>query len=96
MIKNLIRKWLGLPPIPSWACNDPPAPIPPSVSLIESPAPKTTVQVIDATNGKVVVVARYAYNPNGPDKHSHDVYIVPEGQDVGAAVIGAMTAAKLL
>lgn len=92
MIKNLVRKWLGLQSHKEYA----PEPSPPSVSITDSPAPKTTVQVIDAVNGKIVVVARYVYNPNGPDKHSHDVYIVPEGHDVGAAVIGAMTAAKLL
>lgn len=94
MIRDLIRRWLGVVQLPNENCA--PEPHHSGGALLDSPAPKTTVQVVDATNGKVVVVHRHVYNPNGPDKHHHEIYIVPEGHDVGAAVIGAMTAAKFL
>ena len=86
MIRNLVRRWLGIPPMVA------PLPVPMAPSLHMNPS-SIMVSVHDAVGGKVVQAS--VYNSHGPDAPLQPRF-VPDGDDLGAAMKAAYTDAKML
>lgn len=94
-MKNLIRRWLGFPPV-SIAAGYPIGIDSGGRDVFDAPgAPRNTFEVIKATNGHVVVFRSHIVNPNGPDKHTAKIYLVPEGEELMPTITTALVAASL-
>ena len=85
-MKNLIRKWLGLPvPISAvsslLSCSPQP--------VLEPHEAKTRIEVFDALNGRILQIGKFKPNPHGPD-WAFRLYIVPDGQPLPDAIATAL------
>lgn len=97
-MKNYIRRWLGLPIVPkAYAVGGMLPHSHPSDPLENHgmSTPRKTFEVVQATNGRIVVFTSHQSNPNGPDKFEKLIYIVPESGDVMDTVALALVAANL-
>jgi hypothetical protein len=81
-IKAWIRRWLldiGQPGVREVDCV--------SNSVEADPRMQTRMFVItEALNGSYITFTKRKYNPNGPDDHRHEVYLVQNGESLVDAI----------
>jgi hypothetical protein len=90
MMKRWILRWLGLIPKGS----DIAAAVPSRGRLVDTPH-RNYFEIIEATNGKIVVYTQNQYDPNGPDCNDMEIYLVHDGDNLLDTIKKALVTAKL-
>ena len=95
-IRNAFRRWLytGSEAVP--AMTDHSNPFHVNAGAVGSGRyGRNMFEIIKAINGHIVVYTNYTFNPNGSDKSVTELFLVPEGGDLMAAITTAMVSSKL-
>lgn len=97
-MKRWIRRWLGLDPAQDECVKQPglAGTIGGSGRTgLESDGVRNMFEIIEAENGRILVYNQNKFNPNGPDKNKHTIWIVQPEEDIMNTIKTAIVTARL-